>query len=128
MSEHDSGTDCAAEWEGQAASKLTCPIDLVHLARQSLGDSALETELLHLFAAQADQILAALNRSGECQQTLDLAHRLKGSARAIGAGAVARAAERCETAARQGRLPAGRLAELAQAIEQAQAEIRRLVA
>jgi HPt (histidine-containing phosphotransfer) domain-containing protein len=128
MSQYVSGIDHPAEGEGQTVCETSCPIDLVHLARQSLGDSALETELLHLFAAQADQILAALRRCGEAQQSLDLAHRLKGSARAIGAGAVARAAESCEAAAKQGRLPDARLAELAQAIEQAQVAIQRLVA
>ncbi len=126
MSEYNPGIKAEA-W-GQAAGDANCPIDLVHLAHQSLGDSELETELLRLFAAQAEQILNGLRRSGERQEVLDLAHRLKGSARAIGAGPVARAAERCEAAARHDGLPAGCLAELAQAIEQARAAIRLLVA
>ena len=36
------------------------PIDLVHLSRQSLGDRALEIELLTLFERQAEQIAARL--------------------------------------------------------------------
>lgn len=73
------------------------PIDLVHLSRQTLGDRALETELLRLFAGQCEQILAKLEETqGDRQASGDLAHTLKGSARAVGATAVAAAAEKYE--------------------------------
>jgi HPt (histidine-containing phosphotransfer) domain-containing protein len=77
------------------------PIDLVHLSRQSLGDRALELELLTLFERQAEQIaarLATLPAAGERRWRHDLAHTLKGSARAVGATAVAAAAQAYEEA------------------------------
>ncbi|MGE0281925.1 MAG: Hpt domain-containing protein [Rhizobiaceae bacterium] len=64
------------------------PINLAHLARQTMGDRSLEQEVLKLFVKQAlagrDAILAA---SGTDRRRL--AHGLKGSARSIGAFALA---------------------------------------
>lgn len=64
------------------------PIDRDHLARQTMGDRAIENEVLALFAAQA---LAVRERIGEAciEERLRLAHGLKGSARGVGAFAVA---------------------------------------
>jgi HPt (histidine-containing phosphotransfer) domain-containing protein len=79
-----------------------CAIDLVHLSRQTLGDRSLETELLRLFQRQCSQILRrleALETSRDAGARRDLAHTLKGSARAVGAVAIADAAERCEAVA-----------------------------
>jgi HPt (histidine-containing phosphotransfer) domain-containing protein len=77
------------------------PIDRAHLARQTMGDVALQREVLALFAAQAEAILRDIGQwNGD---TADLAHRLVGSARGIGAHAVASAAARVEHAARLGR-------------------------
>lgn len=81
------------------ASGGDCAIDLVHLSRQTLGDRALEVELLRLFERQCEQIVARLEGagpSGGSRARQDLAHTLKGSAQAIGAGAVAAAAARYE--------------------------------
>src|SRR6056297_3252265 len=72
------------------------PIDLVHLSRQSLGDRDLEIELLNLFDRQAEQIMARLKSecgAGDRRWRHDLSHTLKGSARAVGAARVARAAQ-----------------------------------
>ena len=80
-------------------------IDLVHLARQSLGDRALETELLALFERQAHQIIDRLCEiprqmgAGGTGHAHMLAHTLKGSALAVGARRVASAAEAYENAA-----------------------------
>lgn len=72
------------------------PIDLAHLHRMTLGDPGLEREVLAMFATQAAGLMGELSclpvNVGE------LAHKLKGSARAIGAGRVADAAEWLETA------------------------------
>jgi len=73
------------------------PIDLVHLARQTDGDSALQQELLALFDKQSASLLAqSSDRSAERRRRADAAHQLKGSALAVGAGAVARAAAAVE--------------------------------
>jgi HPt (histidine-containing phosphotransfer) domain-containing protein len=79
-------------------------IDLVHLSRQTLGDRALETELLRLFDRQASQIMERLHAcaSGDRKALGDLAHTIKGSARAIGAIDVAAAAQACEDTLRPG--------------------------
>jgi len=78
-------------------------LDLVHLSRQTLGDADLERELLTLFEGQSRQFanrLGAPARPGEGKWRGDLAHTLAGSARAIGAFEVARAAQCYEDAAR----------------------------
>jgi HPt (histidine-containing phosphotransfer) domain-containing protein len=71
------------------------PIDLVHLARMTLGERSLEREVLQLFDRQAT-ILMARMQAAPAPAVPSLAHTLKGSARAIGAGQVARAAEALE--------------------------------
>ncbi|MDX8436424.1 MULTISPECIES: Hpt domain-containing protein [Mesorhizobium] len=64
------------------------PVDLAHLSRQTMGDRALEQEVLALFVQQAlgvrDKILEA-----DVKERLLLAHGLKGSARGVGAFAIA---------------------------------------
>lgn len=64
------------------------PVDLVHLAKQTMGDRMLEEEVLQLFMQQAviigDRIIEA-----EPTERKRLAHTLKGSARGIGAFIVA---------------------------------------
>ena len=71
------------------------PIDLVHLARMTLGERSLEREVLELFDRQATLLLGRM-QSAPGTALPSLAHTLKGSARAIGAGRVARAAETVE--------------------------------
>lgn len=75
------------------------PIDLVHLSRQTLGDRALETEILTLFVVQARTLVERIGAADDGQARSDLAHTLKGSARAVGAFRVAEAAEACEVVA-----------------------------
>ena len=73
------------------------PIDLVHLARTTLGDRTLEREVLQLFDRQSTLLIARM-RSAAPGGVAMLAHTLKGSARGIGAWRVARAAEALEVA------------------------------
>jgi HPt (histidine-containing phosphotransfer) domain-containing protein len=73
------------------------PIDLVHLARMTLGERSLEREVLELFDRQAMLLLERM-QAAPVEAVPALAHTLKGSARAIGAGQVARAAEAVEFA------------------------------
>jgi len=75
------------------------PIDLVHLARATDGDESLEAELMAMFAHQAEKLGQRLRLADLARQTrADVSHRLRGSALAIGAFAVAEAAGRLETA------------------------------
>lgn len=78
-------------------------LDLVHLSRQTYGDHALEVELLTLFERQAAHLAVRLEdprRPGDSTARLELAHMLKGSARSVGAFAVAASAEAYEAALR----------------------------
>jgi HPt (histidine-containing phosphotransfer) domain-containing protein len=90
------------------------PIDIDHLQRMTLGDAGLEREVLAMFSAQAASLIGALATLPA--EAGALAHTLKGSARAIGAFAVADAAEVLETAMRDGDDPSHALAELDEAI------------
>jgi HPt (histidine-containing phosphotransfer) domain-containing protein len=97
------------------------PIDIEHLRRMTLGDASLEREVLAMFSAQAVSLietLAALPANAAA-----LSHTLKGSARAIGAFAVADAAGHLEAALRNGDDPASALAELGDAVAQARTAI-----
>ncbi len=105
------------------------PLDLVHLARQTMGDRALEAELLALFDRQAAQIAAALAAppAGETPALrADLAHKLKGSARAVGAHAVAAAAENYEHCARAGILRPMDVEQVLEAVAEVRAALRDL--
>lgn len=71
------------------------PIDLIHLARQTMGDKVLELEVLQMFARQARESMKEIAGS-EGPARAAVAHRLKGSAQSVGATAVSKAAEALE--------------------------------
>lgn len=71
------------------------PIDLDHLANQTLGQKDLESEVLGLFSRQVRQCMRAFDDASE-KERVDLAHALKGSARGVGAFALAECADRVE--------------------------------
>ncbi len=73
------------------------PVDLVHLSRYTLGERALEREVLELFCTQSVLYLEQLRAAMSDKAWKDAAHSLKGSARAIGAWRTAQAAERAES-------------------------------
>jgi len=77
---------------GSARSR---PVDLVHLARQTMGDRALEQEVLALFVQQALQVRDQIS-AASTNERLRLAHGLKGSARGVGAFAIADCATEIE--------------------------------
>src|ERR1700709_291073 len=87
------------------------PIDFAHLKRMTLGDAGLEQEVLAMFAAQSASLVGRLATMPADAPAL--AHTLKGSARAIGAFAVADAAARLETVMASGADPSPGPAELA---------------
>jgi HPt (histidine-containing phosphotransfer) domain-containing protein len=97
-------------------------IDFDHLGRMTLGDALLEHEVLAMFSAQVVGLMRAL--AAPPTDAGALAHKLKGSARAIGAFKVADAAGRLETAIIKNSddLPEA-LAELQDAVAQARTAI-----
>lgn len=72
------------------------PVDMVHLSRYSLGDKALEREVLGLFAGEAPGRVEALRRAQTERDWKMAAHTLKGSGRAVGAWRVANLAQQLE--------------------------------
>jgi HPt (histidine-containing phosphotransfer) domain-containing protein len=134
-----SGFESAFKTSRDGASAF--PIDLVHLARQTMGDSALEVELLALFDRQAGQIAEQLRRCElgadgfsradsvswiDTASRVGLAHKLKGSARAVGAHEVAAAAENYEHCASKGLLRDSDTQRLIEAVAQVRAALRDL--
>ncbi|QSW93540.1 Hpt domain-containing protein [Rhizobium lentis] len=77
--------------KGACPSKVR-PIDLVHLAKQTMGDKTLEIEVLQMFARQARACLQDI-ASGESVRVGAAAHRLKGAASSVGAFRVSQTAE-----------------------------------
>ena len=84
-------------WTQHSGGKLAAladEIDLGHLQRYTMGEPALTEELLRLFC---DEVRAFdLNMNADTQTQRRALHRLKGSARAVGAFPLAAAAERLE--------------------------------
>jgi len=101
------------------------PIDVTHLRSMTLGDPALEREVLTMFLSQTAQLAASLAKAPP--DAAALAHTLKGSARAIGAFAVADAAGQLETTIKSGGDRAHALGELNEAIAQARDAIEAML-
>ena len=112
------------------------PIDNDHLDRMTLGDIALEHEVLAMFSAQAVGLIARLatlpsdgrssegrSSDGRYSEGLALAHTLKGSARAIGAFRVGEAAEALEAALRNGDDPSEAMAGVKDTVAEARSAI-----
>ncbi|WP_027552707.1 Hpt domain-containing protein [Bradyrhizobium sp. Cp5.3] len=100
---------------------LESPLDLDHLARMTLGDAELEQEVLAMFAEQSVRLIAAM--AALPAEAGALAHKLKGSARGIGAFAVADAAAGLEAAIRTGDNPSSAFAALKEAVAEVRAAI-----
>jgi HPt (histidine-containing phosphotransfer) domain-containing protein len=90
----------SASWPGaaEALNSPSQPVDLAHLSRYTLGERALELEVLELFSTQSLVYLERLRGAPTDKDWHEAAHSLKGSAVAIGAWRVANAAERAESA------------------------------
>ncbi len=80
------------------SSATHVPIDHGHLARYTMGNRSLEVEVLHLFAGQLPETFSSLTVANCTKSWHVAAHTLKGSARAVGAWAVAHIAEEAELA------------------------------
>jgi len=118
----------AAQRAGQEAHQephqvpLPSAIDTAHLSRMTLGDHALEIQVLELFDRQAD-LLTARMREVTPAGVATLAHTLTGSARGIGAWRVADAAEALERAVGETTNLVPALTRLAAAVEDARLAI-----
>jgi HPt (histidine-containing phosphotransfer) domain-containing protein len=77
-------------------------LDLEHLSLQTAGDPALQRELLALFETQCTRLPPLVRDGGSPLQRADAAHKLLGSARAIGAWCLASTTEALEAGLRHG--------------------------
>lgn len=100
-------------------------IDMQHLGRMTLGEAALEIEVLGLFAAQSRDLVGRLATIPA--DAAALAHTLKGSARAIGAFRVADAAFSLEAAMKNDGDVRGAVVLLQRAVDEARATIDRML-
>jgi HPt (histidine-containing phosphotransfer) domain-containing protein len=78
------------------------PIDMVHLARQTLGDKGLELEVLRMFDDAAGVYFGRIEKSTSVEDLKRNLHTLKGAAAGIGATAVASLAATAERELREG--------------------------
>ena len=76
------------------------PIDLVHLAKQCLGDAALEHEILRLFDTTVQTYLTRLLAAKTPDQLIFALHTIKGAAGGVGAFTIAELARVMEADAR----------------------------
>ena len=81
-----------------ARRDLTGAVDFGYLETYAGGDMALVEEVLGLFREQAVMWVRLLDPAAEGEAWRDGAHTLKGSARGIGAGALAEACDAAELA------------------------------
>src|SRR5947209_3228986 len=73
-------------------------LDLAHLRRYTQGNADLEMELLQLFGDQLPGLMKQIRKGSAAGDWKLAIHTLKGSARAIGASAIADLAARIENA------------------------------
>lgn len=104
------------------------PIDLVHLAKQTLGDPGLETEVLIMFDQISRGYLGRLRESLTSEEVTHNLHSLKGAALGIGARTIVNTAVAAEGELRKsGDLCAETVADLAMAVEETSAYIAHLL-
>ncbi len=84
---------------GRQPGKYARPVDLVHLSRHTMGDGALERDVLQMFVVQSQVHLIRLKDAQDPVSWRTAAHTIKGAARGIGAWPVADAAEAAERVA-----------------------------
>lgn len=105
------------------------PIDLVHLAKQCLGDENLELEVLRLFDTTIATYYARLRAAIAYDDLALNLHAVKGAAAGVGAWTVADMARGLEGELRSGRpLAPERIDDLGLAVEDVRSFIARMLA
>ncbi len=111
------------------APRTTRPIDLVHLAKQCLGDENLEIEILRLFDTTLLTYMGRLRLATGVDDLVTALHAIKGAAGGVGAWSVSEQAQAMEGELRAGRpLRPERIEDLNIAVEEVHAFIARMLA
>ncbi|KQX39877.1 hypothetical protein ASD04_04290 [Devosia sp. Root436] len=104
------------------------PIDLVHLAKQCLGDEHLEYEILRLFDTTVRTYFGRLELAASYDDLAINLHSIKGAAGGVGAWTIAELAKAAEVEMQAGRpLTTERIADLGMAIEEVRVFIDRML-
>ncbi|MDB5613105.1 MAG: Hpt protein [Devosia sp.] len=104
------------------------PIDLVHLAKQCLGDENLELEILRLFDTTVQTYFGRLQLAANYDDLALNLHSIKGAASGVGAWTIADLAKACEVEMQAGRpLTSERIADLGIAVEEVRSFITRML-
>ena len=96
MARQSAQPNATGDFDGPAETLAMHAVDRTYLARFTLGNVALEREVLDLFAAQAPVYLQRLREANGRKAWQEASHTIKGSASAIGAWRLARLAEMAE--------------------------------
>lgn len=112
----------------QAHVRAMRPIDLVHLAKQCLGDEHLEYEILRLFDTTIKTYFGRLELAASFDDLALNLHSIKGAASGVGAWTIADLAKSAEIEMHAGRpLSAERISDLGMAIEEVRSFIARML-
>lgn len=104
------------------------PIDLVHLAKQCLGDEHLEYEILRLFDTTVKTYFGRLAIAANYDDLALNLHSIKGAAGGVGAWTIAELAAAAEVEMQAGRpLTAERIGDLGIAVEEVSSFITRML-
>lgn len=105
------------------------PIDLVHLAKQCLGDENLELEILRVFDKTIETYFNRLVLATSFDELAANLHAIKGASAGVGAGAIADLARSMEKEILATRpLTQERIDDLGVAVEEVRAFIARMLA
>ena len=113
----------------KAAKRPMRPVDLVHLAKQCLGDENLELEILRLFDTTLVTYFDRLKLATSFDDLAINLHSIKGASAGVGAWGISELAMALEKDLRAGRpLTPERIDDLGIAIEEVRDFIARLLA
>ncbi|MBF0679288.1 MAG: Hpt domain-containing protein [Devosia sp.] len=113
----------------QSRKRRLRPIDLVHLAKQCLGDEALELEILQLFDTTIATYYGRLQDATTPEEVAMNLHAIKGAASGVGAWAISEMAAALESDHRAGQdLSVEQIDDLGLAVEDVRGFIARLLA
>jgi len=103
------------------------PIDLVHLAKQTLGDWALECEVLRMFDEVVQSYFRKLESSTSTEELLANLHALKGASAGVGAWGIVDICKLAEHEVRSGEINPERIEDIDMVVQEASQFISELL-